>query len=209
MKRINHFIKQSVIGGLLVISPAVILFFAIRWAFFTVAEIIQPLATPIARNTNAPEAVVDLLVIMLILFGCFIVGNIVSTGAGKWLHARLDRMLTKFAPGYNLIRDIIHQFLGSNANSPFSRGEVARAQLFGPDIATQATVIVTSTHDDGWYSVFVPTGPNPTSGLIYHLPPDQVELLPNIKVDEALRTIIACGAGSGELFKKQTDLISP
>lgn len=209
MKRINHFIKQSVIGGLLVISPAVILFFAIRWAFFTVAEIIQPLATPIARNTNAPEVVVDLLVIMLILFGCFIVGNIVSTGAGKWLHARLDRMLTKFAPGYNLIRDIIHQFLGSNASSPFSRGEVARAKLFGPDIATQATVIVTSTHDDGWYSVFVPTGPNPTSGLIYHLPPEQVELLPNIKVDEALRTIIACGAGSGELFKKQTDLISP
>lgn len=209
MKRINHFIKQSVIGGLLVISPAVILFFAIRWAFFTVAEIIQPLATPIARNTNAPEVVVDLLVIMLILFGCFIVGNIVSTSAGKWLHARLDRMLTKFAPGYNLIRDIIHQFLGSNANSPFSRGEVARAKLFGPDIATQATVIVTSTHDDGWYSVFVPTGPNPTSGLIYHLPPEQVEVLPNIKVDEALRTIIACGAGSGELFKKQTDLISP
>ncbi|WP_240554901.1 hypothetical protein [Oceanicoccus sagamiensis] len=71
-------------------------------------------------------------------------------------------------------------------------------------MATEATVIVTSTHDNGWYTVFVPTGPNPTSGMIYHLPPEQVELLPNIKVDEALRTIIACGAGSDELFKKQT-----
>ena len=204
MKRIKSFIKQSVIGGLLVISPAVILFFAIRWAFYAVGEIIQPLATPIARNTNAPDAVVDVLVIILILLACFVVGNIVSTGAGKWLHARFDRILTKFAPGYNLVRDIIHQFIGSNANSPFSRGEVARAKLFGPDIATEATVIVTSTHDDGWYSVFVPTGPNPTSGLIYHLPAEQVELLPDIKVDEALRTIIACGAGSGELFKQAT-----
>ncbi len=208
MKRINHFIKQSIIGGLLVISPAVILFFGLRWAFYTVAEIIQPLAQPIARHTNAPEAVVDLLVILLILVACFIVGNIVSTGAGKWLHARFDRTLAKFAPGYNLIRDIIHQFLGSNSNSPFSRGEVARAQLFGSDVSTQATVIITSTHDNGWYSVFVPTGPNPTSGMIYHLPPEQVELLPDIKVDEALRTIIACGAGSGELFRKQAQLAS-
>jgi uncharacterized membrane protein len=208
MKRINNFVKQSIIGGLLVVSPVVIIFFAIRWAFYTVADLIQPLATPIVRNTNAPEAAVDVLVIVLILIGCFILGNIVSTSAGKWLHARFDNTLAKLAPGYNLVRDIIHQFLGNNENSPFSRGEVARARLFGPDVATEATVIVTSTHENGWYSVFVPTGPNPTSGMIYHLPPEQVELLPDIKVDEALRTIIACGAGSGELFKKQAAVLS-
>ncbi|WP_240554900.1 hypothetical protein [Oceanicoccus sagamiensis] len=98
MNRINTFIKQSIIGGLLVISPVVIIFFAIRWAFFTVAEFIQPLAAPIARSTQAPEAAVDLLVIILILVGCFIVGNIVSTSAGKWLHSRFDNTLAKLAP---------------------------------------------------------------------------------------------------------------
>jgi len=50
----------------------------------------------------------------------------------------------------------------------------------------------------------VPTGPNPTSGMIYHLPAEQVEILPNIKVDSAMRTVISCGAGSDELFATPT-----
>ena len=206
MQPINNFIKKSVIGGVLVVSPVVILFFAIRWAFYTVAELIQPLAAPIARHTNAPDIAVDLLVILLILIGCFILGNIAATSTGKWLHARFDNTLAKLAPGYNLIRDIIHQILGNNADSPFTKGEVARVKLFGADIPTEVTGIITSTHSNGWFTLFVPTGPNPTSGMIYHLPPEQVEILPHVKVDEALRTIISCGAGSGELLKQQHSL---
>lgn len=201
MNSINNFVKKSVLGGLLVVLPAVIVFFAIRWAFYTVTEIIQPLVTPLNDKINAPEFVIDLLVILMILMGCFLVGNIAATGSGKWLHARFDNTLSKLAPGYNLVKDIIHQVLGNDSNSPFSRGDVARARLFGPDIKTEVTAIVTSHHDNGWYTLFVPTGPNPTSGMIYHLPPEQVSLSPTIRVDEALRTIIACGAGSGELFR--------
>ena len=102
----------------------------------------------------------------------------------------------------NLVKDIIHQVLGNDSNSPFSRGDVARARLFGPDIKTEVTGIITSHHENGWYTLFVPTGPNPTSGMMYHLPPEQVTLMPTVKVDEALRTIISCGAGSGELFSR-------
>ncbi|MFT5691760.1 MAG: putative membrane protein [Oceanicoccus sp.] len=206
MDRFSNFIRKSIIGGLLVVSPVVILFFAFRWVFYSVAEIIQPLAAPIAQRTSAPDFVVDILVIVLILISFFVVGNFVATGAGKWLHSRFDSSLAKLAPGYNLIRDIIHQFFGGNSESPFQKGQVARIRLFGADIATEVTGIITSNHSNGWYTVFVPTGPNPTSGMIYHLPPDQVTILANIKVDEALRTIIACGAGSGDLFSQHSKL---
>lgn len=204
MKQFNNFIKKSVIGGLLVISPIIILYFAFQWAFLSVASLIQPLTTPITERTSAPDFIVDVMVIIMVLIGCFIVGTIVTTSAGKWLHTRFDSTLAKLAPGYNLVKDILHQFFGDNSGSPFKQGEVARIKLFGADIATDVTGIVTSRHDNDWYTVFVPTGPNPTSGMIYHLPPNQVDLLPNIKVDEALRTIIACGAGSGDLFSNST-----
>ncbi len=202
MKGFNNFIKKSIIGGLLIISPILILIFAFRWAFSTVGQLIQPLTTPIALRSNAPDVAVDLLVIFLILTGCFIVGNLATTGSGKWLHARFDNTLAKLAPGYNLIKDIINQVFGDNSDSAFSKGEVAKARLFGADTPTEVTGIITSRHGNGWLTLFVPTGPNPTSGMIYHLSPEQVELLPGIKVDEALRTIIACGAGSGALFLK-------
>lgn len=206
MQRFNTFIKQSIIGGLLIISPVVILFFALRWAFYKVSELIQPLAEPLARNVNAPGIVIDMLVILLILTGCFIVGNIATTGTGRWLHDKFDQVMARLAPGYNLVRDILHQIFGDTKDSAFKKGDVARAKLFGPDIPTEVTGIVTSTHSSGWYTVFVPTGPNPTSGMIYHLPPEQVELLHHIKVEEALRTIIACGAGSGDIFEKNQRL---
>jgi uncharacterized membrane protein len=48
-------------------------------------------------------------------------------------------------------------------------------------------------------TVFVPTGPNPTSGLIYHLPRARV-LKTNASVDSGMKSIISCGAGSAEVF---------
>ena len=198
----RKFVKQSFIGGLLVVLPTTILIVVFRWIFTTVENLIEPLSMPLARRIDAPDLVIDLAVILMILAACFFIGTLASTGTGRWIHTRFDSSLAKLAPGYNLVRDIIHQFFGDNPDSPFKRGDVARVQLFGNSIPTETTAIVTSMHDNGWYTVFIPTGPNPTSGLIYHLPPEQVKLFSGVKVDEALKTIIACGAGSGDMFAR-------
>lgn len=168
--------------------------------FLSLSEFIEPLTTPITDRSSAPDLAVDALVITLLLFGCFVVGTAVTTGVGKWLHKRFDRTLATLAPGYNLVKDILHQFFGDGDGAALNRAEVARVKLFGVNVATTVTAIVTSRHPNNDYTVFVPTGPNPTSGMIYHLPPEQVEILTDVKVDDAMRTIIACGAGSGDLF---------
>lgn len=202
MSGLGHFIRQSFIGGLLVVLPATILLAVFSWIFTTVENLIAPLSQPLAEWVKAPELFIDLLVICMIMTGCFLIGTLALTGIGKWLHARFDSTLAKLAPGYNLIRDITNQLFGDNPNSPFKQGDVARVRLFGAEIPTEATAIITSHHVNGWYTVFVPTGPNPTSGLIYHLPPEQVEILSGVKVEQAFKTIIACGAGSDELFNR-------
>ena len=51
-------------------------------------------------------------------------------------------------------------------------------------------------------TVFVPTGPNPTSGNIYHLAKDKV-LKTGAPVDNGMKTIISCGAGSTEIFQSR------
>lgn len=199
MSKFKHFISQSFIGGILVIAPIVILLFALRWAVNAVQSLISPLTGPLTKLTSAPPLLIDAAVVALILFICFIVGTIVATSAGKYLQGFVDRHLARFAPGYRLIRDIIQQVFGKDSNSPFSRGEVAIAQLYGPESPVRVTAIVTSRHSNGWYTLFVPTGPNPTSGFVYHLPGECVVLRPDIKLDAAFRSIIACGAGSAEL----------
>jgi uncharacterized membrane protein len=49
-------------------------------------------------------------------------------------------------------------------------------------------------------TVFVPTGPNPTSGNIYHIPKEKV-FKTDSSVEAGMKSIISCGAGSSEIFK--------
>jgi uncharacterized membrane protein len=199
MNRFKHFINQSFIGGVLVIAPIIILLLGLRWAVNSVQSLIAPMTSPLVRISGAPPLLVDLLVIALIFFSCFIVGTAVATSAGRWAQNFVDAHLARFAPGYRLIRDIIQQMFGTNSNSPFTKGEVAVVQLYGTQNPVRATAIITSRHSNGWFTVFVPTGPNPTSGFVYHLPPECVETRPDIKLDTAFKSIISCGAGSSEL----------
>jgi uncharacterized membrane protein len=200
MQKLKLFFRQSFIGGVLVLLPLVILGFFFHWAFIFVTDLIQPITNALNTQFHVPELVADVLAIMLLLAICFVVGTLVSTGVGKWLHEKFDKYLSKLAPGYRLIKEIIGQFLGDPESSPFGRGEVVRVKLFGEHCPTTVTAIVTARHLDGTVTIFMPTGPNPTSGNIYHVPQQLVEEIPYASVEAMMKSIIACGAGSEKLF---------
>ena len=90
----------------------------------------------------------------------------------------------------------VNQFFGRK-QSPFS--SVALVQIFQNE--TMVTAFVTDRHGNGTVSVFVPTGPNPTSGFIYHIPEKYVHPV-DVPVEDAMRSVISCGAGSEMLVKK-------
>lgn len=121
---------------------------------------------------------------------------LVRTRLGTWLYALIESRLLRRAPGYSMIKETIAQFLGKK-QMPFS--SVALVKIFGND--TLASAFVTDTHEDGSYTVFVPTGPNPTSGAIYHLQAENVFPVA-VSVEDAMRSIISCGAGSSVLIAK-------
>ena len=193
------FLKKTLIGGLVVLLPIGIVLFIARWLFAVITDLIQPLTDIITAHAMVPEVVGDGVVMLLLLTTSFLVGWLVTTGFGHWFHARFDHLLTKLTPGYRLIREIVLQFLGDDDSSPFSNGEVALVKIFGSDNEVRITALVTSKSEE-YYTIMLPTCPNPTSGLSYHVPRELVELRPDIPVDAAMRTIIACGAGSAKLF---------
>lgn len=201
MKRINkkEFAKKTLLGGLVILLPVALLMMGFRWLFKLVTDLIQPLTNLVTKVFGMPEIFADLLVLIGMAGLCFIVGWFVSTALGTWFHSIFDGRLAKYAPGYQMMKDIVGQFFGDATKSPFANGEVAIVKLFNNE--TEVTAIVTSKHENGRYTVFMPTGPNPTSGNIYHVDKEQVTLCPDVTVSNAMRTIIACGAGSGELFK--------
>ena len=146
-----------------------------------------------------PTVTAYILGILIILSCCFILGLLVSTELGKWLHDKTDRHLSRFAPGYRFVKEVVGQIFGDKDQSPFANGEVVRAYILGREIPTSVTGIVTSRHQNGQLTIFVPTGPNPTSGLIFHVPEINVDFI-DCSVEDMMRTAIGCGAGSGRLF---------
>lgn len=197
----KQFIKTSLFGGLVVILPVAILGFFLKWLFKTITDLIQPITDYFSSIYPLPEVVADVLVILIILLMCFALGIIVRTKMGNILHNMFDNVLQQLAPGYRMVKEVVVQIFGKSEDSPFANGMVARVKLFGVDCPTEVTALITDHHTDGTYTIFMPTGPNPTSGNIYHVQESQVVLCPEVKLDSAMRTVISCGAGSGDLFR--------
>ena len=199
MGKLKGFLKTSLLGGVVVILPVAILAAVSLWVFNLVTGLIEPLTRFLIKDSQLNEYTAEVLVIILIIVSCFFVGVLVRTRLGSFFYRVIETRILKLAPGYSMIKDTVLQIFGSRKDSPFS--SVAIAQIFGND--TRVTAFITDKHADGSYTLFVPTGPNPTSGLIYHLDGKYVHPV-NIPVQDAMRSIISCGAGSAKLMQDYT-----
>ncbi len=195
----KRFFITTLLGGVVVILPSIILVFAFKWLFGLVSNGVEPLSTLVAKYLPLPDQsdqlIAMLIVIAVIVFGCFLVGLFVKTRIGRWIYEAFEKSLLSKTPGYKMVKETVNQFIG-NKTSPFS--SVALVQIFEND--TKVTAFITDRHEDGTITVFVPTGPNPTSGFIYHLNEQYVHPI-DVSVEDAMRSVISCGAGSGKLIK--------
>lgn len=204
MTRIKTFLTLTLLGGLAVVLPIAILVLLFQWLFGQVSELVAPAVIWLEANTEFKDTVARLMVIALILGACFLIGLIVKTSVGRWLHRHIDLWLGRLAPGYNTIKDLVLQFIGGGGGEGVLSGQVARVRIHGADNPLSVTAIVTSHHDSGEYTVYVPTAPVPTSGFVFHVPPECVEFLPHVTVEAAMKSIVACGSGSGALMAAGT-----
>lgn len=200
---VSNFVRQSLMGGLLIVLPVTIIVIFFKWLYQTASGFISPLTT-IFVDIGFPKLLADVVVIGILVLFCFAIGNLVATRVGSWLWRNIEEMLIVRVPGYRSVREVTVQLLGKSSDSPFKRGEVALVRLYGKDVGVSVLALVTARHAHGAYTVFVPTGPNPTSGFIYVMDAELVTLRPDIRVEQLMKTVIACGAGSATLLQKHT-----
>lgn len=199
-RRAMSFIRKSLVGGLVILLPLAVIGFFFRWIYGIVTDITSPVATLFIRSWGWPQYAADLIGIVVLVTFCFLLGNLVTTRLGGWLWQRTEDGVMARLPGYRAVREVVAQLLGNSEDSPFARGEVARIWLYGRDIDVSVLGLITSRFSDGNVSVFVPTGPNPTTGFIYIVSMSVVTLCPDIKVEQMMKVVVACGAGSNRLF---------
>lgn len=203
MKRLRSFVSITLLGGFMVVLPIAILILFAEWLFGLITRLIQPFNDWVATWSPMTNYMADFTGVAILLLGCFSIGLLVKTNIGQWLHDVMDDVLGKILPGYQTINKLVSQLLGGEGNTSLLKGEVCRAYIMGRSVPTSVTGIITARHSNGDCTVYVPTAPFLTSGMVYHLGLDNVEVLPNVSVEAAMRTIIACGSGSQTMFDEE------
>lgn len=196
MKRFRSFVSITLLGGFMVMLPMAILILFAEWLFGFVTHLLRPFNDWVATWTPTASYMADFMGVIVLLLGCFLIGLLVKTNIGQWLHDLMDEVLGKILPGYHTINKLVSQLLGGEGNASVLKGDVCRAYIMGRSVPTSVTGIITSKHENGDCTVYVPTAPFLTSGMVYHLGADSVEVLPHVTVEAAMRTVIACGGGS-------------
>jgi uncharacterized membrane protein len=195
MKKVQSFITTTFIGGFLIFLPLIILLFAFNWMFEIVSDHLKPISTLLVQTTKMHEFFAFIISVVIFLGICFMLGLFVRTRYGNLAYNIFEENILKKVPGYRIVRETIVQLFGSQKNL-FSG--VALINLFGNETLT--TAFITEEHSNGWYTVFIPSGPAPTAGFSYHLPAKYVHKI-KYPIDLAMKTIISLGAGSKSVLE--------
>jgi uncharacterized membrane protein len=195
LKRFRNFLRTTLIGGMVALAPLTLIILLFRWVINLIGRNLTPVVEALLQDPDPnPYLKFALYVITFtaVLLFFFLIGLIVRTRLRAFLNRVEDRYLAKI-PGYKLAKETVQQFFGKNRS--FFK-EVVLVDIFNS--GTLMTGFITDDQGE-IITVFVPTGPNPTSGNIYHMQKDKV-LRTGATVDTGMKSIISCGAGSSEIF---------
>ncbi|MBT9147550.1 MAG: hypothetical protein DDT32_01309 [Syntrophomonadaceae bacterium] len=209
MKRIFTKLRRSFFAGLLIILPVtitiVILNFLYRLIIIPITYRIRPLIFFIS-----PEGIDEILrryiylwdifSILLLVFGIALVGVIArSSIIARWLIRSGERFLARLPlinKIYSAIQQISQAILGEKKSS-FKKAvllEYPRKGLWCIGLVSNDIISgeVQKKTEKKMISVFLPTTPNPTSGL-YVLMPEEDTIPLKMSIDEALTMIVSVG----------------
>ena len=180
-------IKRRLIAGLLAIVPIALTFWILRFLF----RFLDSFTAPILKNLGLeiPGLGIILTLLLIFLLGLFIT-NVLGRTIFNWgekILAKLPLVNTI----YNAVKQITNAFSGKSMKD-FK--QVIFIQYPRKGLWTMCFVTNQSKNESGdeFYHVFVPTTPNPTSGVFIVIPQKDA-VHPDISVEEGLKSIISGG----------------
>jgi uncharacterized membrane protein len=196
LKKITYFLQTTLFGGLLIVAPLIVSLLLLQWGFAFLLDSIEPITNIIVRTVKLNYLVSASISIFIILLFCFVIGLFVKTKLGIFSYHFFENKLLKKIPFYKIIKETVIQLFGTKKSLFLG---VALVDLFGS--GNLVTAFITDIHENGMYTVFVPSGPAPTAGFVYHIKPEYLTKI-DYPLDQSMRTIISLGVGSKNIIEK-------
>ena len=192
MKQIAEFLKTTVIGGLFVLLPVLLLYMLLAEALQIVVALAAPIADlfPIAAfaKANAPVLIALILIVGL----SFLLGLALRSAALSRLGVWIEHTVLSRLPAYTVLKRLTKGFAKEEA-AAFKPGLLVSAEGW-KDI-----VYVIEDHGDGKLTVLVPWAPTAFSGSVKVVSRDRVEML-DANLADVSKVLSLWGVGTRNLL---------
>ncbi|WP_373521084.1 DUF502 domain-containing protein [Aquiflexum sp.] len=190
----KSFFIKTLMNGLLLVLPTIIILFLLSLIFKFVFNIVAPISSILDKNAESHALIINVMALLILVVLIFIIGLIMRNARGKRSFKSFENNYLLQIPLYSTLQETIAQFSGLK-KMPFS--QVVLVDPYNTGVLM--TGFVTEIVSKDLYTVFVPTAPNPMNGNIYHFPVSQLRFL-DIEPEKAMRSVIGMGTGSSILF---------
>jgi uncharacterized membrane protein len=197
MKKIIEFLKTTILGGLFVLLPVILIYLALS----EVVGVLVVMATPIADlffPEHFEEVEFPALVALALLVGIsFILGLIMLSDTGRRFGNWIERIILGRLPAYNAIKSLTTGFANSQHESSF------KPALLKSDDGNKEFAYIVEDHGDGNLTILLPWSPTPFAGVIKIVPKDRVEPLA-VSLTKMTEALSHWGVGAQELLAENT-----
>ena len=194
MKNILNFLKTTILGGLFVLLPVILLYLALAEVMGVLVAMAIPFADLFFPGRFEDTRFPVLIALALLVGASFILGLIMLSDIGRRFGNWIERLILGKVPGYNAIKSLTTGFADSQQESSF------KPALLNSSDGEKEFVYIVEDHGDGNLTIMVPWTPTPFAGTIKIVSKDRIEPLA-VSMGKLTEVLSQWGVGSGEILK--------
>ena len=170
MQTISRFVRTTVLGGVLFLTPIVVIWFILSKADNLAGQALLPLAALIPDSLSSRTTIAAVLEVLLIALACFVAGLFARTMQAQKIVHELEVSVLSNVPGYEYTKQAGASMLGVGETADYP---VILANLGGAwRIGVQTDVL-----GENLVAVFVPNSPTRCRAECSSSPPTACVLL--------------------------------
>ncbi|RFM27325.1 hypothetical protein [Deminuibacter soli] len=191
MKKLLHYVRTTILGGILLLIPLLVLIMVIMKAVQLIRRVSDPIAKKLPFDIQGIGKDTVLLLVLLLLLS-FTAGLFMHTELAKRLKKLLEEKVLIYIPGYAYL-----QMLSTDKLTEQRDANWKPATILVDDNEVICFVVDESEH---YCSIFLPDAPMPSSGSICVREKINVRFLP-ITVSETIQLIRQFGRGAAAVLE--------
>jgi uncharacterized membrane protein len=194
VRAIYGFLKATILGGLVVLLPIVVLGAIVVWAVQTAVPVVAPVFEWLPNKSVGGVSLAVLAAVSSVIACCFLAGLLAESAIIHRLSERAER-LALFVPGYALMKNVGANLVGVETQNP------VKTVLVRFEASWQLGFLM-ETLADGRHLVFLPGVPRALVGTLHIVAPDRVQVLA-MSVSAALDTLGRLGVGLRQTWSSE------